>query len=110
MLVSEVLKWVLLHQLQATTLTGTQSQKPTWKKETERPIQINFNPQHIACVTMEHLSGGTMFHNDDTTFQNDTALTATHATVAPAAGDLICKVTLSAGSVGFAVTIGYHTL
>ena len=80
------------------------------KKETERPIQINFNPQHIACTTAEHLSGGTMFHNDDTTFQNDTPLTATHATVAPAAGDLVCKVTLSAGSVGFADTIGYHTL
>jgi len=79
------------------------------KKEIERPIQINFNPQHIVCSTTEHLSGGTMFHNDDTTFQDDTALAATYATVAPAAGDLICKVTLSAGSVGFAITIGYHT-
>jgi len=79
------------------------------KKETERPIQINFNPQHIVCSTAEHLSGGTMFHNDDTTFQDDTALTATCATATPAVGDLICKVTLSAGSVGFALTIGYHT-
>ena len=79
------------------------------KKETERPIQINFNPQHIVCTTAEHLSGGTMFHNDDTTFQDDTALAATYATASPAAGDLICKVTLSAGSLGFAVTIGYHT-
>ncbi len=79
------------------------------KKETERPIQINFNPQHIVCSTAEHLSGGTMFHNDDTTFQDDTALTATYATATPAVGDLICKVTLSAGSVGFAISIGYHT-
>ena len=79
------------------------------KKEEEKPIMLNFTPQCLRCAVVGHLSGGTMFHDDDTTFQNDTALTATYSTVAPAIGDLVAKVTLSAGSVSFVVTIGYHT-
>ncbi|GAH10943.1 unnamed protein product, partial [marine sediment metagenome] len=64
----------------------------------------------VICKTENHLAGGVALLTDDTTFQTDTALTATHDTVAPAVGDVVLLIDRVAGQfTHVTVSVGYHT-
>ena len=81
------------------------------KLETITHTHKLFAPSAVRCKLAAHLSGGTELHTDDTTFQDDTALTATHATATPAVGDLCILIDVAAGTFEHShVSVGYHTL
>jgi hypothetical protein len=80
------------------------------KLENTTHVHMLFAPSAVRCKTEAHLSGGTELHTDDTTFQTDVALTATFGTVAPAVGDLVLLVDVTAGTYEHTtVSVGYHT-
>jgi len=80
------------------------------KLESITSIHRLFAPSAIRCKLGAHLAGGTALHTDDTTFQNDTALTGTFGTPNPAVGDLVLLIDRTAGTFEHVhIAVGYHT-
>ena len=80
------------------------------KKEERFEVMLNMIPQSIMCLVSQHLSGGELKITSDTIFQNDATVEGVYsATTTPAVGDLVLKVTLSAGTADMAVAVGYHS-
>lgn len=80
------------------------------KKELRFEVMLTFHPLKVVMDASHHLSGGGMKIEDDATFQSDETVEGTYsATTTPAVGDLVLKVTRTAGTANLAVLIGYHT-
>lgn len=79
------------------------------KKEQKFDVALNFTPQSLVCLASKHLSGGSMKFTNDATFRTAATVEGTYGNPTPAVGDIILKVTLSAGQGNLAVVIGYHS-
>ncbi|GAI22082.1 unnamed protein product, partial [marine sediment metagenome] len=80
------------------------------KKEERFEIMLNLVPQSVECNPTKHLSGGGMKFVNDATFNTGGTVKGTYSdTTPPAVGDLVLKVTRSAGQTDLAVAVGYHT-
>lgn len=79
------------------------------KKEARFDVDLNFVPQSVVCLEDRHLSGGGMKFTDDTTFNTSATVEGTYGNPTPAIGDIVLKVTRSAGQANLSVAIGYHS-
>lgn len=79
------------------------------KKEERFEIILTFAPMTVCLRTEQSLSGGGMKLDNDATFQTDVAVEGTYGNPFPAVGDLVLKVTRTAGQADLAVLVGYHT-
>jgi len=71
---------------------------------------LNFHPNSLVCSNSRHLSGGTAHVVTDTVFGSDIDTVAVTGETPVEVGDLILRVTRTAGLLEvLSTTIGYHT-
>ena len=79
------------------------------KKEQKFKVSLNFVPQSLVCLPSKHVSGGCMNVTNDATFNTGATVEGVYGNPTPAVGDIILKVTRTAGQGNLAVVIGYHS-
>lgn len=79
------------------------------KKEVKFDVALNFMPQSLICLATKHISGGSMKFTNDTTFNTGATVEGVYGNPTPAVGDIILKVTLSAGQCNLAMILAYHS-